>query len=132
MRALLCAGAATRWGIPPKTLPLRHQLRLGRLNAYNSLVLALTAIEPVKVTSTRKSSGLEHSSNAGSKRPYRIESAISVGGPWVACHPREHYLYRWQRRLDDSISKRQPTPARPFFFPCRCFVAVTANTHIVG
>lgn len=85
-RALLCAGADDSVGVPEEDSPgfdVYHGW--GRLNAYNSLLLAQARMDNVRRLAE---GGLTCSwatpPNAATKRPYRVEYADHVRGPWTA------------------------------------------------
>lgn len=85
-RILLCAGADDEVGDPAQdTAGFDDYHGWGRLNAYNTLVLAQTAIATVGLTAQ----GLPQCSwpappNAASRLPYEVQAAVSQGQDWVA------------------------------------------------
>lgn len=95
MRLLLCAGADDGVGDPAEDTPgFDIYYGWGRLNAYNSLVLALTALEPVTVTRDQEIVLAWNSPpNAGGKHPYRIESAAAIAGPWTSLASSSNITY---------------------------------------
>ncbi len=85
MRILLCAGADDAVGRPAEDTPGFDDYHgWGRLNAYNSLVLARTLIEPVTaVTNGQLVLHWNSTPNAINRRPYRVQSTSVLTGPWI-------------------------------------------------
>ena len=84
-RTYLCAGADDLVGNPGEDTPgFDIYYGWGRLNAYNSLILAQTRIQSIQITNQHTQLKWACPPNAVSKKPYRIDSAVGVTGPWTS------------------------------------------------
>ncbi len=105
-RTLLCAGADDQVGNPAQDTPgfdVYHGW--GRLNVYNSLLLALTKIQSAQVTNGNQMLlAWRCPPNANSKRPYRVEWAPALTGSWTTLNSSAAIAYRGTNAtwLDDG------------------------------
>lgn len=93
-RALLCLGA-----IQPRFISANGFDPLtgwGYVNAYNSLILAQTRIEQVKMSNGGAEFSWSSPVNASNREPYTVEFSPSVNGNWVAPESAE-YMYTTDR-----------------------------------
>lgn len=80
-KLLLCAGAEDGTGDAKDTVGFDPYYGWGRLNAYNSLLLAKTRIEEIHVTGQNIAISWTSPSNASNKRPYQVEFSASLTDP---------------------------------------------------
>jgi subtilisin family serine protease len=117
-RTLLCAGADDEVGLQTEDTPGFDVFHgWGRLNAYNSLVLAQAKIRSV----TRSPEGSVELSwnsppNGATKHPYRVEYAEAIEGPWTAL-PAGAIAY-----TTDQAAWSSPAPAPGHFYRLRVAV----------
>jgi len=117
MRALLCAGADDEVGDPAEDTPgFDIYYGWGRLNAYNSLVLALTRIDPVTVTLIRKSSW------PGTVLPTRAVNIRIASSPQPqppdrgpASFLHQHHLHRGRAFWTNDTPVTATNPAGQFY-----------------
>jgi subtilisin family serine protease len=106
-RLLLCAGAEDRVGEATDTPGFDQYYGWGRLNAYNSLVLAQTRVDQV-TTLTNRQVRVSWASppNASNKQPYQIEFTTSVAKPWTLLTATNGFLYQTNRTFwtDDGTA----------------------------
>lgn len=92
VETLLCAGAEDQVGDATDTPGFDNYYGWGRLNAYNTLLLAQT-----RITATRSNNDVLLSwrspTNAAGKKPYAIEYATSTAGPWTSVNPSTNFTY---------------------------------------
>jgi len=92
VQTLLCAGAEDQVGDASDTPGFDNFYGWGRLNAYNTLLLAQT-----QVTAIRSNNDVTLSwrspANAASKKPYRIQFANSASGPWTTLGTSSNFTY---------------------------------------
>ena len=79
---LLCLGADDQVGDSLDTPGFDTRYGWGRLNAYNSLLLATTRISMVKVSDEAPVLSWTSPPNASFKQPYQVQSAPGPGGQW--------------------------------------------------
>jgi len=83
-RTLLCAGAGDQVGDALDTPGFDNYYGWGRLNAYNTLLLAYSEIE-IGMTSNTTVLSWAAPANAGNKQPYTVESRSDVSsGNWFS------------------------------------------------
>ena len=100
-RALVCAGADDGVGDATDTAGFDNYYGWGRLNAYNSLLLAQTRIDSiVPLANGQVVLSWPSPPNASDRQPYRISMSTSVDGPWT---------------LEDSTTRFGYTPARTWW-----------------
>ena len=94
-RTLLCAGADDRVGDPSQDTPgFDEYYGWGRLNAYNSLILAQTRIQGLQFTNGNQMTFTWASPpNGSSKRPFRVEFASTPAGPWARLNSSSNITY---------------------------------------
>ena len=101
----LCAGADDQVGVALEDTPgfdIHHGW--GRLNAYNSLILAQTRLQHVQVTPNRQLIfSWNCPANAEARQPYRIEFSNALSGPWqtLPAHPEINYSGTIASWIDD-------------------------------
>lgn len=83
IRTLLCAGADDLVGATGDTPGFDYYYGWGRLNAWNSILLARTRIDTVQVTKTRLVLSWISPTNAVTRQPYQVAGATALGGPWT-------------------------------------------------
>jgi subtilisin family serine protease len=92
VQTLLCAGAEDQVGDANDTAGFDNYYGWGRLNGYNTLLLAQT-----QATATRSNSQVILSwrspTNAANKKPYRIEFASIPSGPWTTLTTSSNFTY---------------------------------------
>lgn len=97
-RAALCAGADDQVGEAEDEPGFDPYYGWGRLNAYNTLLLASTQIDR---SSWRPDGTLELSwnspPNAAQKQPFRIEYASTPKGPWELIDSTDRFTYTASR-----------------------------------
>ena len=89
---LLYAGADDRVGDTNDVAGYDQQYGWGRLNSFNSLVLAGTRAT-ARVTNGQAVLNWRSPPNASNRLPYRVESALSVLGPWTAITAASNFTY---------------------------------------
>jgi len=82
-RLFLCAGAEDQVGDITDKPGFDNYHGWGRLNAYNSLVLATTSVDHVRHTNGETELSWISPANASNKQPYRVEYKTSVSGNWI-------------------------------------------------
>lgn len=82
-RLLLCAGADDGVGDATDTPGFDNYYGYGRLNSYNTLLLALIRIDSISLTNNSFQLSWFSPSNASNKKPYQIESTIGLTGGWT-------------------------------------------------
>ena len=92
VQTLLCAGAEDQLADANDTAGFDNYHGWGRLNAYNTLLLAQT-----RASATRSNSNTILSwrspTNAASRQPYRIDYAHAVTGPWTTLNSSTNFTY---------------------------------------
>ncbi len=97
-RALLCAGADDQVGGVTDVPGFDTFHGWGRLNAYNSLVLARTRIDDMRRTPNNTLVfSWTSPANGGDKRPYVMESAPAITGLWTPSTFTNHFGYGTNR-----------------------------------
>jgi subtilisin family serine protease len=92
VQTLLCAGAEDQVGDANDTPGFDNYYGWGRLNAYNTLLLAQTQATAARSNNTVTLSW--HSpANVTSKKPYRIDFANSASGPWTTLSASSNFIY---------------------------------------
>ena len=79
---LLCLGADDEVGDALDTPGFDVRYGWGRLNAYNSLLLATTRISSVNFSNDAPVLSWTSPSNASTKQPYLVQNAPAPEGPW--------------------------------------------------
>jgi hypothetical protein len=95
--SLVCLGADDRVGDATDTPGFDHYYGWGRLNAYNSLLLATTRIDRVGLTNGVPMLSWASPANAGDKQPYLVELADSPSGPWSTVTDSTAFQYSTNR-----------------------------------
>jgi subtilisin family serine protease len=96
-RLLLCAGADDEVGDATDAPGFDNYYGWGRLNAFNSLVLAATRVDQAR----HASGGIELSwispASAGHKQPYRVECKASLASDWIPLTDTNAFRYATNR-----------------------------------
>jgi len=112
-RALVCAGAEDGVGDATDTPGFDNYYGWGRLNAYNTVLLAQTRIDQAQAI---PGGGIVLSwsspPNASNRQPYRVETAISVAGPWTLITNTNGFAYSPVRTYWTNAA---PPPAAGFY-----------------
>lgn len=80
---LLTAGADDQIGGDADTLGFDIEHGWGRLNAFNSLLLATTRVDQLRRTNGHIELSWISPSNASNKEPYQVEYKTSFNEPWI-------------------------------------------------
>jgi subtilisin family serine protease len=91
---LLTAGADDEVGTVAKDIPgydIYHGW--GRLNAYNSLVLAQTTVGQLALSNLTRTLSWESPPNASNREPYLVEYAESISGTWTTASESVQFTY---------------------------------------
>ncbi len=83
VNSLLCLGAEDLVGDANDTPGFDNYYGWGRLNAYNTVLLATTRIDSVQLTNGFPQLSWVSPSNASNKAPYYVEYATTLNGPWT-------------------------------------------------
>ncbi len=114
---LLCAGADDRVGRPEHDTPgydIRHGW--GRLNVFNSLILAQTRIQNMELQANGDISfSWKSPPNGAMRRPFRIEAADSPNGPWMRLASSSNITYTADQAAwtDDGAESHPASQALP-------------------
>jgi len=92
VQTLLCAGAEDQVGDASDTPGFDNYYGWGRLNAYNTLLLAQTQVTAIRSNNDATLSW-RSPANAASKKPYRIQFANSASGPWTTLGTSSNFTY---------------------------------------
>jgi subtilisin family serine protease len=105
-RQLLCAGADDELGDATDTPGFDTYYGWGRLNAFNSLLLATTRVDPVRRTNGWIELSWISPANASNRQPYQVEYKISVAGGWMLITDTNAFRNATNRDfwMDDGIS----------------------------
>ena len=118
-RTLVCAGADDLVGDETDTPGFDDYYGWGRLNAYNSVILAQTHIDQV-VTLANGDLMLSWESppNAGQRQPYRVDYSTSPNRPWTTLTNSNGFVYSSNRTewIDDGSVTGTYDPALPRFY----------------
>jgi thermitase len=82
-KVFLCAGSEDRVGGATDTLGFDNYYGWGRLNAYNSLLLASTKIDQITVTNNRVVLSWPSPNNASNRQPYVVEYQPLRSAYWI-------------------------------------------------
>lgn len=96
-RLFLCAGAEDQVGDATDTPGFDNYHGWGRLNAYNSLLLATPHIDQVRYTNGAVELSWISPANASNKQPYRVEYRTAVGGEWIPLTNTSAFRYETNR-----------------------------------
>jgi subtilisin family serine protease len=96
-RLFLCAGAEDQVGDTTDTPGFDNYHGWGRLNAYNSLLLATTSVDHVRHTNGVTELSWISPANASNKQPYRVEYKTSVSGAWIPLTNTNAFRYETNR-----------------------------------
>jgi hypothetical protein len=83
VNSLLCLGAEDQVGDATDTPGFDIYYGWGRLNAYNTVLLATTRIDMVQLTNGFPLLSWVSPANASNKAPYYVEYATALNGPWT-------------------------------------------------
>ena len=106
-QALLCLGADDLVGDASDTAGFDEYHGWGRLNAFNSLLLAQTRVDQIKIVTNRTVQlSWPSPANAASKQPYRVDFRTSLDQPWIPLNPALGFTYGTNRTywLDDGAA----------------------------
>jgi len=92
-RNLLCAGADDQVGDATDTPGFDNYYGWGRLNAFNSILLAQTRVDTIKTTNNALTLSWVSPLNASNKQPYQVQCATSLGGGWVTLTDSNSFHY---------------------------------------
>ncbi len=92
-RLLLCAGAEDEVGGPTDTPGFDVYHGWGRLNAFNSLLLATTRVDEVRHANGVTELSWRSPANAASKRPFEIERRSAFTEAWLPCTQTNAFRY---------------------------------------
>jgi thermitase len=111
VRALLCSGADDQVGDAPDTAGFDIYYGAGRLNAYNSLLLAQTRIDQVTAAATGNISiSWPTPANASAKKPYEVQYRAPDQSTWTRVATTNEISYQGAR-----ASWTSPSPAAGFY-----------------
>lgn len=106
-RLLLCAGAEDQVGRHADTPGFDTYNGWGRLNAWNSLLLATTRVEEIHDTTNRTELSWTGPTNAAGKRPFQIERRANLSDVWALSAQPDTFRYNGDR-IGWSEDRPQP------------------------
>lgn len=121
-RTLLCAGADDQVGDAADTPSFDNYYGWGRLNGYNSLVLAQTHIDQItRLTNDNIMLSWTSPPNGSNRQPYRIEFATDLNGPWTTLTNATGFQYSTNRTtwIDDGAATGTNFTASALFYRVR-------------
>ncbi len=102
-RLLLCAGADDEVGGPADTPGFDLEYGWGRLNAFNSVLLAMTRVDEIHRTNGVTQLSWRSPANAAGKRPFQIAIRAALDAPWEVTAQTNTFRYSAGRtRWEDS------------------------------
>jgi len=105
IRNILCLGAEDQIGDATDTPGFDNYYGWGRLNAYNSLLLAKTRFDQVTaLPNNQVKLGWISPFNASNKLPYQISFSTNLAGPWILLTATNGFSYTSNRTywIDDG------------------------------
>lgn len=96
-RLLLCAGAEDGVGDATDTLGFDTYYGWGRLNAYNSLLLAQTRMDQISVSNRMIRIEWPGTPNASNKQPYQTEFKDAMSDTWTTVPNTTDFVYTTNR-----------------------------------
>jgi hypothetical protein len=96
-RLLLCAGADDTVGDATDTPGFDNYYGWGRLNAYNSLLLAQTRVDSAGWSNGTFRLSWPSPDNAGRKQPFEVQFVNRLAGAWTASTDTNAFTYGTNR-----------------------------------
>ena len=123
-RLLLCAGADDEVGGAIDTPGFDNYHGWGRLNAFNSLLLATTFVDRVRHISNRIELSWVSPANASNKQPYQVEYKTSLTNAWITLTNANAFRYETNRTywIDDGSPTDEPGGTRFYRVGLRRFL----------
>jgi subtilisin family serine protease len=96
-RLLLCAGAEDAVGDATDTPGFDNYYGWGRLNAYNSLLLAQTRVDSVQWSNGAPVLSWPSPFNASNRQPYQVDFQDTLNGAWTTIAETNQFAYTTNR-----------------------------------
>jgi subtilisin family serine protease len=120
-RNLLCAGADDRVGDVADAPGFDPYYGWGRLNAFNSILLARTRIDRIQMVSTNIVLSWPSPPNAQGKQPFVVESSTGVKGSWIPVTTIGRFSYQTNRTYWTAPHSASAQPAKVYRVRIRTF-----------